>query len=145
IDGTSESQSQFGPFADPPLNERRRNDAVYVQTLAGLAGPLTFQAGARFDNNGQHGRHGTVRTGVVYRVDAATRVRAAFGTGFKEPTFFENFARGFVFGNPDLRPEQTRSWEAGLEHRLGRVTLGVTYFDQQFRDLIEFTFTPAPP
>jgi vitamin B12 transporter len=145
IDGTSESQSQFGPFTDPPLNERRQNDAVYVQAIAGLEGPLTFQAGSRIDNNTQYGRRFTGRTGVVYRLDANTRVRAGLGSGFKEPTFFETFARGFVHGNPDLRPERTRSWEAGLEHHLGPATIGLTYFDQQFSDLIEFTFTPAPP
>jgi vitamin B12 transporter len=145
IDATSESQSEFGPFTDPPLHERRRNDALYVQALTGLDGPLTLQGGVRLDQSDQVGRFITFRSGLVYRVDAATRLRAAVGTGFKEPTFFENFATGFVHGNPDLKPERTRSWEAGIEHRVGRATMGVTYFDQQFSDLIEFTFTPAPP
>jgi vitamin B12 transporter len=61
-------------------------------------------------------------------------VRISGGTGFKEPTFFENFAHGFVTGNPDLKPERSRSWEAGVER--GAVTL--TYFNQRFRDLIEY-------
>lgn len=145
LDGTSESQSEFGPFIDPPLHPRRRNDALYVQALTGLAGPLSLQAGTRLDENGQHGRFVTVRAGAVYRVSPDTRLRGAFGTGFKEPTFFENFAQGFVYGNPDLAPERTRSWEVGLEHRVGWATLSVAYFDQAFRDLIEFTFAPIAP
>jgi vitamin B12 transporter len=144
LDGRSESQSAFGPFADS-LHQRRRNDGVYVQVLSGLDGPVTVRAGARLDENGQHGRVTTVAGGVVYRADERTALRAAAGTGFKEPTFFENFAQGFVRGNQDLAPERTRSWEVGVEHRVGRSTVSVTYFDQRFRDLIEFTFTPAPP
>src|SRR5437879_489285 len=70
---------------------------------------------------------------------AAVRLRASVGTGFKEPTFYENFARGFVTGNPSLDPERSRSWEAGIE----RGGIAVAYFNQRFRDLIEYN--PAPP
>jgi outer membrane cobalamin receptor len=144
IDGRSASQSEFGPFPDS-LQARRHNDALYVQAFTGLEQPLTVQAGARVDVNERYGRFVTVRGGAVYRLDARSRLRVSAGTGFKEPTFFENFASGFVRGNADLVPEHTRSWEAGLEHRVGRATLSVTYFDQAFTDLIEFTFVPAPP
>jgi vitamin B12 transporter len=142
-DGRSESQSQFGPFPDS-LNPRRRNDALYVQTFTGLTGPLSLQAGARLDENERFGRFVTLRAGGVYRLGPDSRLRAALGTGFKEPTFFENFAQGFVIGNPDLVPERTRSWEAGLEQRFGRVTLSVAYFDQAFRNLIEYDPSAAP-
>jgi vitamin B12 transporter len=143
LDGRSESQSEFGPFPDS-LHARRRNDALYVQAFTGLERPLTVQAGARLDINEQYGRFVTVRGGAVYRLSGQNRLRASAGTGFKEPTFYENFAAGFVRGNPDLAPERTRSWEVGLEHRVGRATVSVTYFDQAFRDLIEYTGSPAP-
>ena len=145
LDGTSESQTEFGPFPNPPLNPRRRNDALYVQALTGLSGPFTVQAGARVDENDRFGRFVTVRAGGVYRLTPDSRLRVAAGSGFKEPTFFENFAQGFVIGNPDLVPERTRSWEAGMEQRFGRATLRVTYFDQAFRDLIEYNPVPTAP
>jgi len=50
----------------------------------------------------------------VYRLEQA-RLRVSVGRGFKEPTFFENFARGFVVGNPHLKPERSLSWEVGVE------------------------------
>jgi vitamin B12 transporter len=72
-------------------------------------------------------------------------VRVSGGTGFKEPTFLENFAHGFVQGNPNLDPERSTSWEAGVEQGIAgrRGSITVTYFNQRFRDLIEFN--PAPP
>jgi len=49
-----------------------------------------------------------------------------------------------VRGNPDLRPEHSRSWEAGLEYRTpGRVVLRGTYFGQRFVDMIDYDATPA--
>ena len=70
------------------------------------------------------------------------------GKAFKEPTFFENFANSaFVIGNPDLEPERSTSWEVGAEQSLfeGRALLGATYFDQHFRDLVQYTPMPANP
>lgn len=144
LDGRNASLSEFGAFPDS-MAARRRNDALYVQALAGTDGPVTFQGGMRLDENGEFGRFVTVRAGGVARLSPEARLRAAVGTGFKEPTFFENFATGFVIGNPDLLPERTRSWEVGLEQRFGRVTLSASYFDQQFADLIEYTAVPVAP
>ena len=42
-------------------------------------------------------------------------LRAAIGTGIKEPTFSENFDSTFALGNPDLDPEQSISWEVGWD------------------------------
>ncbi|HXF94605.1 MAG TPA: TonB-dependent receptor [Gemmatimonadales bacterium] len=142
--GRSVFEASFGSFPDS-IAVARWNRAAYVQALLGLDRPLTATVGVRLDHNSQFGGHATWRGGLVYRPGPATRLRAAFGSGFKEPTFFENFARGFVRGNPELDPERSLSWEAGLEHRAGAVTLAATYFRQRFRDLIEFTFAPAPP
>ena len=143
--GRSESQGSFGTFLDS-IDVRRRNGAVFAQSLAGVRRALALNAGARLEDNEQFGAHVTYRLGAAYRLGGATRVRASAGTGFKEPTFFENYARGFVRGNPDLDPERSRSWEVGVEHTmLGRLALSLTYFDQEFQDLIEFTFSPAPP
>jgi vitamin B12 transporter len=43
-------------------------------------------------------------------------------------------------GNPDLRPEKSRSWEVGVEQVFlgGRASFGATYFDQHFRDMIQY-------
>jgi vitamin B12 transporter len=135
--GTSEFSASFGTFPDS-IRVQRNNTGYFTQAVIG-AGHAAVTVGGRLDDNSQFGSHATYRTGVVYRISAGTRLRASLGTGFKEPTFFENFASGFVRGNPDLKPERSQSWEAGLE----RGGLAVTYFNQRFRELIEYN--PAPP
>ncbi|MDP3909752.1 MAG: TonB-dependent receptor [Gemmatimonadales bacterium] len=125
---------------------RRFTTGYYAQAIVGTNRPVTATVGLRVDDNSQFGNYATARAGVTWRLDDRTRLRLGAGTGFKEPTFFENFARGFVQGNPDLDPERSQSYEAGLEHTFpgDRVTIAVTYFDQRFRDLIEFVSNPPP-
>lgn len=139
----STSQSQFGPSTDD-TDLRRSTRAYYGQIQADLAAPLTLNVGMRLEDNQTFGTFLTARGGLVYRPDATSRLRLAAGTGFKEPTFFENFATGFVRGNPNLDPERSVSWELGLERTFlqGALRVAGTFFRQQFRDLIQFTFSP---
>ena len=140
------SSSSFGGSTDR-LDVQRRNHAVYAQVQADPLGAVSVNAGARWDQSETFGNLVTYRGGVVYRPTAGLRVRATAGTGFKEPTFYENFATGFVRGNPALEPEHSLSWEVGVEQSVwaGRLTLAATYFSQRFRDLIDFTFAPPGP
>jgi vitamin B12 transporter len=65
----------------------------------------------------------------------------AAGTAFKAPTFSQFFAQSaFEVGNPALAPEASRNSEVGLEANSAdhRLTLGVTAFWQEFRDLIQY-------
>jgi vitamin B12 transporter len=68
------------------------------------------------------------------------------GTAFKAPTFLETFSSAFSTGNPALDPERARSWELWAEQIVspGRLTLTAAWFQQRFRDLIQYAFQPDP-
>lgn len=142
----NESESEFGTSSGS-FEAERVNLAYYAQAITQLAGRLSLNLGTRLEDNDAFGTFTTYRAGIAYRWSNGSRVRAAVGTGFKEPTFFENFATGFVTGNPDLDPERSRSWEVGMEQPLlaRRLVVTATYFNQRFRDLIQFTFSPPEP
>lgn len=117
----------------------RDDGAGFVEVVTGLDRALSLTAGARLDDNQRFGTYGTYRVGASFLLAAGTHVRASIGTGFKEPSLFQNYATGFTVGNPNLKPERTTSWEAGVDQELGRgVAARVTYFNQQFRQLIEY-------
>ena len=119
----------------------RRNAAVYGQWLSDH-GRLSLTAGVRYDDNNTFGSFRTARAGLSIRSWSGGTVRATIGTAFKAPTFFESFNTAFSTGNEELDPERSRSWEAGVRHVTsdGRVTLGATWFDQRFRDMIQYAF-----
>ena len=143
--GRSLFEASFGTFPDS-IDVSRTNAGYYGQALIGVGRPLAVTLGARLDANSKFGTQSTVRTGASWRLDPATRLRGSIGTGIKEPTFFENFASGFVTGNPDLQPERSFSWEGGMEHTIPgtAISLAVTYFDQHFRHLIVYDASRAP-
>jgi vitamin B12 transporter len=125
----------------------RRNSAVYGQWLS-EHGPVSLTAGARYDENNTFGSFRTARAGVSVRAWRGGSIRLTAGTAFKAPTFFESFNTAFSTGNAELDPERSRSWEAGLRHvvRGGRLTMSATWFDQRFRDMIQYAFiSPEQP
>ena len=138
-----------GPFdcSSPPLDTARSSRAAFVQALTGIGRPVSTTLSARLEDNSQFGTLATWRAGTAWRLDAATRLRASLGTGFKDPTLFENFSSTpFAIGNPSLRPERTFSWDVGIEHTIPGTTVAVatTYFDQRFRDLVVYDGSRTP-
>lgn len=87
----------------------------------------------------------TFRVGAGYRITDTTRLRAAAGSGVKNPGFFElyGFVDGRFIGNAALRPEKSTGWEAGLDQQIGEnANLAVTYFDSELEGEIFTTFPP---
>jgi vitamin B12 transporter len=119
----------------------RRNEAVFAQWLF-EQGRVSLTAGARYDENNTFGSFRTARAGVAVRAWSGGTLRTTIGTAFKAPTFFESFNTAFSTGNAELEPERSRSWEAGVRHATpsGRLALGATWFDQRFRDMIQYAF-----
>ncbi|MFN2399527.1 MAG: TonB-dependent receptor plug domain-containing protein [Gemmatimonadaceae bacterium] len=138
------SLSEFGDFPSEPFHRTRQNSALFGQG-AFRARAVAITVGGRFDDNQRFGTFGTYRVGATMPLGRRWLLRAAFGNAFKEPTFFEQFATGFVEGNPQLEPEHSKSWDIGLRlNPLGdRIMAEVTYFDQTFRDLIQYIPTPV--
>ncbi|MGK2910729.1 MAG: TonB-dependent receptor plug domain-containing protein [Sphingobium sp.] len=102
----------------------------------------------RYDDNSRFRNNTTWRAQGSYRFEIGTRVHAAGGTGVKAPSFSELFGysptSGFV-GNPNLKPEKSTGWEAGVEQSFfdGRARIDATYFEADLEDKIVSTFFPV--
>ncbi|MDB4888525.1 MAG: TonB-dependent receptor [Gemmatimonadetes bacterium] len=138
----SETQSNFGPNA---FTARRRTRGVYSQLLFAPAEPYTIALGGRYERNEQFGDFFTYRAAGSAQL-ASTRFRASVGTAFREPTFLENFGGAFAIGNAALTPEHALSVDAGVEQGIGSWGMvGVTYFANSFRDLIDYKYSATAP
>lgn len=117
------------------LDETIRTTAVYAQDKV-EAGSLLFTAGARFDRHSRFGAHTSPRLSAAYRLNDRWRVRAAAGRAFRAPSAGE-LAYPF-YGNPELDPETSTSYETGADFQSPRVAVSITGFSTRYRDLITF-------
>lgn len=126
------------------FDETVDNKAVYLNNkLKVFEDTLILNAGLRYDNHETFGDETTYRLGALYNIEpVGLRVRSSYGTGFRAPTLNELFYQDpwGSSGNPDLKPEQSSSWEVGMNKGLfgEKVSLSVTYFEQQYEDLIQW-------
>jgi vitamin B12 transporter len=113
----------------------RRTVAGFAQYL-GTFGPQSLQLGLRHDDDGQFGGHATGNLAWGLSFGDGWRVTAGAGSAFKAPTFNELYFP--FFGNPDLRPEESRSVELGLRRSGARLDWRVDAFETEVDDLIAF-------
>jgi vitamin B12 transporter len=143
----SVDQRSGSPSFRTTTSATARATALHAGVQAQLGGRLDLSAGLRQDLAEDYDGFLSWRAGVVLALpEANSRLRLSTGTAFKAPSLFQRFGRiGTSFqGNPDLRPENSFAWEAGIETDValfGRedgATPSATYFDTQFRNLINF-------
>jgi len=116
---------------------------VYLQDRMGY-GPFDAVANVRYDEHETFGGEMTYRLAPSFELaKAGTRLKGSVGTGFKAPSLYQLYAPATAWGptgNADLDPETSLGWDAGVEQAIipGVLTLGVTYFASDVKDLIEF-------
>jgi vitamin B12 transporter len=106
---------------------------------------LTLSAGGRAEANTNFGTRVVPRAGAVLALRYSkgfvgdTRARVSYGQGIEEPTALESFDTDPCSpGNPNLRPQHSRTIHAGLDQYFNsdRLRVSATFFDNEFRDLI---------
>ncbi len=91
--------------------DHRRNSGLFGQ-WQGRFGAHALQASLRRDDSSQFDAQVTGNLLWGWQLAQQLRLTASYGTAFKGPTFNELYYPGF--GNPNLRPEHSRSAELGL-------------------------------
>lgn len=115
-----------------------------------IIGRLSLTNGFRVEDHSLFKKTLTPRSSAAYLLRrggndlGATKLKFNFGLAFKEPNLVDLFSPDpFFLGNPHLRPERNRSFDFGVEQRLlnDRAKVEINWFDNRFRDLVEFEIT----
>jgi hemoglobin/transferrin/lactoferrin receptor protein len=133
----------------------RRTDAgFYLQGDAPVGRRLTAAAGVRVDRVTNVNRGGffgdrSVSHGAAAGFAAITAgpfarltLTAQVARGFRDPTLSDRFyrgptGRGFVTGNPDLKPETSLQLDLGARYATGRIRLAGYFYHYRIANLIE--------
>ena len=121
--------------------------ALFAQDEVRILKDVTLTVGGRFDleSVGLTGEAGHLnpKAALLYRAGGGTSFRASFGEGFRVPSLPEAFVEAGSTGllavpNRDLKPERSRSYEAGVTQMLGDAgSIDIAAFRSDFDNLIE--------
>ena len=140
-----------------PLSSGYENPACFVLGKYGfLSDRLVLTAGLRYDSydvtigkgqgSSQSADNLSRQAGLAWNPSDALKLRASYAEGFRMPSARELVAdfyswRTHYVGNPDLKPEKSRSFEAGAEVNYRDIRTSLTWFTTDFRDKIQSTST----
>ena len=102
-----ESSSDFA-------EESRWNQAAFIQHRYAGNG-FSTELGVRHDKNEQYGTENSWNGALTVPLDARNDVVISYSEGFRAPTFNELYDSWY--GNPDLAPEKSRSYELQWRNR----------------------------
>ncbi len=135
----------IGPTPTSPQNQTQTNDSTGIagEYRVRLPSQTALAASVRRDLNSLFQDATTYRFTVAQPVGSGVSLRASYGKGVANPTFFELF--GFIPGqfdpNPALKPEESRGFDLGVDLAFGTAgLLSLTYFDADLENEIAGTF-----
>ncbi|MCI5140487.1 MAG: TonB-dependent receptor [Candidatus Electrothrix sp. ATG1] len=134
------------------------NKTSYTNPAAFLLGKTTFpdqgltlDIGLRYDSyevevvepagRNTDADHFTPKVGLSWMITEQLKLRAQYAQAFMMPSAdqlaadFDRFGTRTV-GNPDLDPETSSTYEAGMDYRRNSFKAGLTYFHTDFEDKI---------
>ena len=120
-----------------------RNVASGYLTYFGERGPHTVQVNGRYDSYSDFGGNFSGLLGYGYHITEHWRVTAGVSNAFRAPNFNELYDPNFGFGNPNLKPEKSRSAELGLQYQNAKERVKAVMFRTRTDDLIVGVFDPA--
>ncbi len=126
-------------FAGPAAAGSEDDTAVNAEILFSPSETVDLSAALRYDENSSFGGQTTGRIAAVWRPVQDLAFRAVVGTGYRAPSLYERFS---LYGLPTLQPENSTSYEVGVEKTFGTAGyVKATVFYTDIDDLIDFEFS----
>ena len=129
---TNESNGLLGTVEFAVKEADRWQGALFVEDEWGITDNFSLTAGIRYNDDELFGGEFTPRLYGVYHATDNLTLKAGVSTGYKQPNIAqvtEGFGQGtggrgspaphpraLILGNPDLDPEKSVSYEAGLNY-----------------------------
>ncbi|MBC8345588.1 MAG: TonB-dependent receptor [Candidatus Marinimicrobia bacterium] len=128
----------------------RDSDLVnyFFQDEIDISNKWVMVAGLRMDHHSIYGKHTSPKISIMFKPEMISRIRIAYGEGFRAPSFkelfldYSNISVGYhIIGNSDLNPESSKNinldierWNTGKYH--GRINL----FWNEISGLIDYKY-----
>lgn len=135
---------QLDSESDNISRESMFTAAAFVQDELSLTDDIQAVAGIRYLYNGNFRSHATPNVSLMYK-PGNFRFRAAWSAGYRAPTLSQIYATDqakstsrATVGNPELKPEKSRSASLNAEFSNQRLSVSVTGMVNNVTDMINY-------
>lgn len=135
--GTSFQNTQADAISSgTPYQGDVDSQGYYVQHQYSHHG-LNTQVGVRVEDNEQFGTHTVGQIAARYQLLNKTSIYSNWGTAFRAPNLNELYVDDY--GNPNLKPEESQSFEMGLDQKLPLgFSTGISLYRNTVKNLIDY-------
>lgn len=121
------------------------SSSYYGQVEFSPLDKITLILGSRRDDNDEIAPVNSPRLAIMYTMDERWKWRAAYGRGFRQPSFMERYIDWYhagigysIIGNPDLKPERSVGGNLGVEYyHPGAYQVSLMVYYTNFYDMID--------
>lgn len=119
---------------------KRDTTGLYLTGQQQVLDSVTLEASGREDHDEQFGWHGTWQTAAGWEFVEGYRATLSYGTGFLAPGLTQQFGspQYGIASNPNLQPEESRQWEAGIEGVTGPLDWRISTWRYKIDNLISY-------
>jgi outer membrane receptor for ferrienterochelin and colicins len=116
--------------------------AVYLQDEWDISDKLLAITSLRYDDSNKFDSKVSPKVGLTYKLADDTRLKLNAGKGYRTPTPNQLYQIGGANkdnpkGNPDLKPEESNSYDLSLERDYHNSAMKLTYFYNDVSNLID--------
>lgn len=140
------------------LEQRVKSDTIFDKTSRDTDGFMlgylvnlgdhSLQTNLRSDHSSQFGTHTTGGIAYAYNLNQSWRASGSYGTAFKAPTFndlyYPSFPGSAPLSNPNLLPEESKNFEAGLRYTGNASSASITAYHNEIKNLIQLDSNYTP-
>ncbi len=151
------SNSQWGIYESEEnldtlnLNSLYKSIFAHINLKGEIAGryfsDFSLSLGCRYNNNNNYGSHYSYEINPSYKINKNSIIYFSYATGFNSPSLYrlyypsEYYASSISRGNPNLKPEISKSWEFGLKQNItSNSFLSISFFNINIENSIEYVY-----
>ena len=129
----------FGAPATPITGESEQYSgyaSLNVKTVKGF----NMELGSRWNHHSIYGTNYTSSINPFYLINNKYKIYASISSGYRVPSLYQLYSE---YGNTDLKPENTLSYEAGVQYFNEKVKASITGFKRDGKDVFLFYTDPV--
>lgn len=151
------SNSSWGPYENLQdldslnINSSLVNAFSYFDLNGGIISPaltnFNFALGGRLNHHSKFGDYFTFEFNPSYKLSSDAIIYVSYASGFNAPPLYRlfspnnNYISSITRGNENLKPEESKSLEAGLKYEINNnISLTISAFTTNVKNNIEYVY-----